>query len=249
MRVMRQLAGVLLASSVLAVIACGSPQRPAGGGGGGGDPVGNSGTEGGQVVGGAGIGVTPATVCTRLAQLDAEQGCEFSSLTEEECREEWYRALDQRGPDARTASMQVGRCLLDNESCAAIEACVATLTPDQDKQFRTCEQSEVYAPVGLPRAEWDKRRGAGATRFSSVKTTKDEPVEVCGIPAQMEWLLAATCDNGSRPFRDYDHAHSARVGNVGPGGACQSIIDLYEVPCPEGTYSIFIDAYVCPLEE
>lgn len=248
MMVMRLHAGVLFASSMLAVLSCGSPQRPAGGGGG--DPVGNSGSEGGgQVAVGSGIGVTPASVCARLAELDAEQGCEFSSLPEDECRDEWDRALEQRGPDARTASMQVGRCLLDNESCEAIEACVATLTPDQDQKFRACADKDVYAPVGLPRAEWDKRRGAGATRFSSVKTTKDEPVEVCGIPAQMEWLLAATCDNGSRPFRDYDHAHSARVGNVGPGGACQSIIDRYEVPCPEGTYSIFIDAYVCPLEE
>ena len=68
----------------------------------------------------------------------------------------------------------------------------------------------------------------------------------CGIPAEMEWLLSVTCSDGSRPFPDYDHAHAARVGNVGPGGKCGSIIDLYEVPCPEGTYKIFIDAYVCP---
>ena len=27
----------------------------------------------------------------------------------------------------------------------------------------------------------------------------------------------------------------------------KSIIDLYEVPCPEGTYAIYIDAYVCPV--
>jgi hypothetical protein len=61
----------------------------------------------------------------------------------------------------------------------------------------------------------------------------------------MEWMLSLTCDDGSRPFRGFDHAHAARVGNVGKGGSCGSIVDLYEVPCPEGTYKIFIDAYVC----
>ncbi|MBZ0237828.1 MAG: hypothetical protein K8M05_36275 [Deltaproteobacteria bacterium] len=238
---MRHLAGSVFALSALAVISCGSPQRPAGGGGAGSAPAGDG---GGDVAVGTGPGVTPANVCARIAELRT-QGCELSTLPEEECRDELHRALEERGPDSRTATMQLGRCMLDNESCDAIAACVDALVSEAEP--RTCEQGGGGAVV-LPRAEWEQRHGAGATRYSSVKTTKAEPVEVCGIPAQMEWLLGATCDDGSRPFRDYDHAHSARVGNVGEGGRCGSIIDLYEVPCPEGTYSIFIDAYVCPAD-
>jgi hypothetical protein len=230
---------------------CGSPQKPGSGGGGGGA----SGSDGGGGVAfQSGGPVTPENVCTRIFALK-DARCELASgytLNFDECKDEMNRSLEERGPEARQATTQAARCLLDNESCDAVASCMTALNPYADEQdgspseLRTCAQTEVYAPVGVPRAEWEKRRGANAGRYSAVKTTKDEPVEVCGIPAQMEWLLAARCNDGSMPFEDYDHAHAARVGNVGQGGSCGSIIDLYEVPCPEGTYSIYIDAYVCP---
>jgi hypothetical protein len=254
MMVMRQLLGCV---TVLVVASCGSPQKPGGDGATGG---GNGSTEGGggAVAMTSGGPVSPENVCARIMAVKGPMACEFISgftLDEAECREDWLRSLEERGPDARMAATQVARCLLDNASCDAMESCINSLNQFADEQdgtpndFRTCEDSEVYAPVGLPKAEWDQRRGAGAARYSTVTTSKDEPIEVCGIPAQMDWLMAATCDDGSQPFRSRDHAHAARVKNVGPGGRCNSIVDLYAVPCPEGTYDVYIDAYVCPLPD
>lgn len=71
---------------------------------------------------------------------------------------------------------------------------------------------------------------------------------MCRIPSEMAWLLDMSCDDGSNPYGgSYERAHASRVGNRGEGGRCGSIIDLYEVPCPEATYAIYMDAYVCPL--
>lgn len=110
----------------------------------------------------------------------------------------------------------------------------------------TCDRGDdPYGPVRVSPEEWQGRKGAGVTRFSQAASTKGEPVEVCGIRNEMTWLLAATCDDGSNPFGGFEEAHAARVGNVGAGGRCSSIIDLYEVPCPEATYEIYMDAYVC----
>jgi hypothetical protein len=71
-------------------------------------------------------------------------------------------------------------------------------------------------------------------------------VEVCGIPAADQFLLGLTCDDGSKPFGDdVMKAKGARAGNVGSGGRCDSMIDHYVVPCPEGTFDIYIDGYIC----
>lgn len=243
---MNRMGRVALTMLVVAA-ACGPTPRPVA-------PAGPAGPAPGGAPGGAAPDVrpppTPAAVCGRIVEL-RDAGCDLVSgytLTEAECREDFRRSLEERGADARTANVALGRCLLDNGSCAAVEQCVTTLTGSAagTGDVRACGTSGSE-PVGATPEEWAARKGAGLARYSQAQTTKDEPVEVCGIPAQMEWLLGLTCDDGSRPFTSYDHAHAARAGNVGPGGRCGSIVDLYEVPCPEGTYQIFIDAYVCPL--
>jgi hypothetical protein len=198
--------------------------------------------------------VTPATICARVAELRHKQcrAVERYALSEAECRDDVERSLETRGPDARTAKHAQGRCMLDHASCDAIAGCLAALDAAADEmdgtptRLRTCKQTEVFAPVGLARARWERRRGAGARRYADVATTKARPVEVCGKPAQAEWLTTVTCRDGSRPFPSSSHARAARLRNVGRGGRCSSIIDLFAVPCPEGTYKIYIDAYVCP---
>ncbi len=221
-------------------------------GGGGGAPV-----QGGSAV-------TPERICARILELKGQR-CELAEsyeLSDAECQVDMRRSLEERGNEARDATTAAARCLLDNDSCQAATTCMASLNEFSNEQdgtpttFRTCAETSEYAPVGRSAADWAKRRGAGARKYRDVVTAKESPVEVCGIPAQMEWLLAARCDDGSLPFRNqaddspsYDRAHAARVGNVGAGGACGSIIDVYEVPCPEATYRIFIDAYVCALPD
>ena len=59
------------------------------------------------------------------------------------------------------------------------------------------------------------------------------------------WLSKLTCDDGTRPLSDARAAQQARTGNVGPGGKCGNIVDLYRVTCPEGDVDVFIDMYWC----
>lgn len=90
------------------------------------------------------------------------------------------------------------------------------------------------------------RRYWAETDLSKVVTSKDRPVEVCGVMEQLRWLMAATCPDGSHPFSSPVEAHQARVGNVGLGGRCgTSVVDLYRVPCPGRTFYVYMDLYEC----
>jgi hypothetical protein len=89
------------------------------------------------------------------------------------------------------------------------------------------------------------RRYLNETRLDKIITTKANPVEVCGARGQIAWLLRARCPGGGAPFSDGHTAHRSRAGNVGSGGRCGKIVDLYKVPCPKKTYSIFMSLYHC----
>lgn len=104
--------------------------------------------------------------------------------------------------------------------------------------------------VGLSAVIWPTskahlRRFNSETRLAKVITTKATPVEICGARGQIAWLLRARCPGGSAPFTDGRKAHRSRAGNVGSGGRCGKIIDLYKIPCPGKTYSIFMSLYHC----
>jgi hypothetical protein len=196
--------------------------------------------------------VHPEEVCNRMFAL-AERGCTSAKtdLNKDECIAEWDRNLNQRGDAAAVVGRAVGRCFLDFDACEEVTRCRDEVTSMasglQADRLRTCETANNPDPVGRPPAEWANRKGANTSHFSATPSTKEEPIEVCTIPEQMHWLRRVKCDDGSNPFQSFDHAHAARVGNVGEGGKCGAIIDLYEVPCPEATYEVYIDAYVCPI--
>ncbi len=109
----------------------------------------------------------------------------------------------------------------------------------------TCERPEQFGPVIVTADQYAHRYAATATRFSEVSSTREQPAEVCGIGAGVELLMTLKCDDGSSPFADFMTAHSSRVGNVGSAGRCGSIVDLYQAPCPEKTYEVYIDSYIC----
>ncbi|HEX7843443.1 MAG TPA: hypothetical protein VF469_38485 [Kofleriaceae bacterium] len=156
--------------------------------------------------------------------------------------------------DARSAIKEdpgfaaIAKCVIEHDDCdAALECAAGQLDPTADP--RACDdesQLSVEHAAGIPRAEWDRRNGAGVTVFRNARSTKEAPVEMCGVRAATEWLTMLRCDDGSQPIKNVDDAEHARSGNVGPGGRCHSIIDRYLVPCPEQRYEIFIDAYICP---
>lgn len=196
--------------------------------------------------------VDAGQACDRIFALKASgcQDLQGYDLTRDECVENMRRSLEERGPDARAAATSIGRCFMGSDPCDAAMACVnkalaAMGVPDQTP-LRACADSGTYGAVGYPRDQWEHRKGAGVTHFSEVPSTKEAPVEVCGIPSEGVWLASMKCDDGSNPFHSPEAAEPARSGNVGPGGRCDAIIDLYEVACPERTYEVYIDAYVCP---
>ncbi len=84
--------------------------------------------------------------------------------------------------------------------------------------------------------------GGGA----SLGASKENPVPTCGASHSYEYIASdVLCADGRSPFAgDLRSASQARVGNVGPN-ASMHVIDLYEVPCPEGMKQVYIDMYDC----
>jgi hypothetical protein len=84
-----------------------------------------------------------------------------------------------------------------------------------------------------------QRRGANAKTYRDADSSKEQPVEVCGIPAARDWLTKTRCPDGS------EGEQQGRVGSVGQGGRCGTIIDKYKVGCPDGVLNVFVDIYMC----
>lgn len=110
---------------------------------------------------------------------------------------------------------------------------------------RNCGEQGT-APIMVDAATYAKRRGVGVTRFADIKTTVAEPLEVCGIDGEVEWLLATRCNDGSAAYASSAVVQTSRDGWLGRGGRCESILDRYTVACPEQTYTMYIDRYICP---
>jgi hypothetical protein len=107
-----------------------------------------------------------------------------------------------------------------------------------------CEH-RVSKAVHLSAEEAVARHGFGARRFSQAPSSHERPIEVCGVGGEVQWLVRVKCDDGTNPFTDERHAHRARVGSLGGGGRCASRIDVYKVVCPEDTYDVHMDLYMC----
>jgi hypothetical protein len=146
--------------------------------------------------------------------------------------------------------LSIMRCVVDNHECAAAMKCIIAATPDPTSQLHACDASASpgLSAVGVPKAAWAQRNGAGVTKFRDAHSTQARPIEMCGVDAANEWLTHLRCDDGSQPVKSHPDAERTRTGNLGPGGRCGSLIDAYAVTCPERRYDIFMDAYVCPLD-
>jgi len=106
-------------------------------------------------------------------------------------------------------------------------------------------QSEGFGPINWPPSEVGNRWGHGITNAAQVQSSRAVPIEVCGVQGELQWLVSLTCADGSSPFASTRDAHGSRQGSIGAGGRCDSIIDLYSVPCPERTYEVYLDMYQC----
>jgi TPR repeat protein len=171
-----------------------------------------------------------------------------------------YRYGEGMAADLESALGMYGRAceLRDARGCqladtvSALQACLAAgrsdcLTPARGRlDVLECTGEAGFGVVTLTHEQWAERHAAGVTELRELHTSLAQPAEVCTLEGELQFLMSLHCADGSRPFLDRERAHGSRRGNVGPGGRCGSTIDLYAVSCPEGTYEVFLDMYMCP---
>jgi hypothetical protein len=192
--------------------------------------------------------LAPADACARVATLKGE-GCAWAQRFPQEFSDpavcvrslELWFSPQTAGHDelARSAACWA----LD---CDAAASCMirvkSSQPPPGPRECGTDGTGSVY----VDKATFAKRRGAEVRRFADIKTTEAEPVEVCGIDGEVAWMTRATCKGGTHPFPTPDSANEGRDSYMAKGGRCNSILDRYTVECPEETYTIHVDRYVCP---
>lgn len=115
----------------------------------------------------------------------------------------------------------------------------------KSKRPSDCHRLEQFGPVQLSADRYARRHGAHVTDLAKLKSSKERPVEVCHVRGEQEWLLAARCADGTTPLKNAAAVVQARVGSAGNGGRCRSALDLYKVTCPEATYEVYMDMFVC----
>jgi hypothetical protein len=112
-----------------------------------------------------------------------------------------------------------------------------------------CKRPDMFGPFELDGEQALRRRGLGDRLFSDTASTVEAPIEVCGTYGELSWLLRMTCADGSKPWgKDAGKAHAARRGSRGGKPRCGNpgpMIDLYDVPCPEQHYAVYMDMYEC----
>lgn len=152
-----------------------------------------------------------------------------------------------RNEDERKAFRLLSACLGMVDSCEKVNACfrlTALAAKGSGNSTRVCGQQGINE-VRLDAAKAAARYGRGTHELASVVSTREQPIEVCGLNGQLDWLTTARCADGSAPFTSREKAHAARVGNVGAGGRCSNFVDRYQVTCPEATYEVYVDFYMC----
>jgi hypothetical protein len=195
--------------------------------------------------------ITAEAFCERLAKLASE--CKpFAklSLAADTCVAETSAVLASKPPNSQV--MTLIRCAVEGDGCDDTLQCLTLDLEDPPAGHATLRACNDRSPdsalraVAIPPPEWARRNGVRVTAYRAASSTKAAPIEMCGVSAANEWLTTLRCDDGSRPIADRREAERARIGSVGPGGRCGAIIDHYVIPCPEASYKIFIDAYICP---
>lgn len=184
---------------------------------------------------------TAADACRGMLALDDWQTCGL--LSEEADQDKCVATMDDlatRTPRARRSShADMYRCVVENgDTCAAQKACTERWAASR---YAGCGRREdPFSPV---RPDPDAITPSG--RLAELNSSLGDPVEVCGVRGQREFLMLSQCADGSSPYASSGQIASSREGSFGSGGRCGSIIDMYRVKCPEKTYEVYMDMYVC----
>lgn len=205
--------------------------------------------------GGGGARVTPAnqggTQASAASPTPQQLCARVKTLHDEQCS-----PYDRIDPSViADCSIIDGLYIASMQDCVMAPTCEATVACAREARANGAPYKGPTAPcvgaarptipAGVTAAELEASYGRGARRFSEAPTSKDRPIEVCGMVAEQKYVFGLTCDDGSKPFATGDDVARARLGNVGMAGRCGRIVDEYEVPCPEKTYQVFVDAYRC----
>jgi hypothetical protein len=106
-------------------------------------------------------------------------------------------------------------------------------------------------PVIVSREAWQARKWRDATKLSQLKTSRDDPMQACGLSGTSQWLANLHCDDETRPVSSAGDAKASFVKSVGRGGRCDNDIRLYRLACAASkgaqaeTFDIFIDRFWC----
>ena len=112
---------------------------------------------------------------------------------------------------------------------------------------QVCGARDEYQAGRISQSDYDSRPSVDETQLIDLNSSKEQPVKMCGANDSYAFVAQLRCEDGAVHNRARQ-PQRARVGNVGPGGQCDNIIDLYRVRCSDGnTHEIFIDMYWCPL--
>jgi hypothetical protein len=192
-------------------------------------------------------GSTLARACRAMAAVRGQPHCrdlEHLQMSETECFQGIAKERRELSEPKRAALDDTLECLTTAGDCQAVVDCWASMSVTAGTEERGCGDG-AFGPLKLGADDVAKRYGHDVERFSAAPTTKELPIEVCGVQGELGWLVETTCDDGTNPFSTPQQAHRSREGNVGGGGRCGHVIDLYRVPCPEGAYEVYMDMYMC----
>jgi hypothetical protein len=192
--------------------------------------------------------ITPEKACERL-KVHRGEGCSWANRFPPEIEREdvCLRSMNQwfaPETEGHQALQKTASCwALD---CEGAEACMVRIQSQKPPPPPRKCGDEGVGNVVVDKSEFAKRNGVNVTRFADAKSSEQQPIEVCGIDGEVEWMTRATCNGGKHPFENAMAANSRRDSYVKNGGRCNSILDRYTVECPEETYTVFVDRYICP---
>jgi hypothetical protein len=117
---------------------------------------------------------------------------------------------------------------------------VADAAPPTPKVDPLCaHRPEKAGPFVLDASQTMQRHGYAADNYIEVDSTKEKPIEVCGLEGVRKWIEAAKCPDGSAG------SQQGRVGSVGLGGRCNTMIEKFKVGCPDGSINMFFAVHFC----
>lgn len=123
------------------------------------------------------------------------------------------------------------------------EALPEAQSPAPGAQDPWCANKPAFGPVSLTAEQVAQRRGPPASLAAFIAAPYT--VEVCGVQGELAALMSLRCEDGSQPYDSPQQAHASRTGSGDWPTRCGTPADHYVIPCPERSYEMVFDMYMC----